>query len=345
MPGRGSRQPGRRVGLKDIARAADVSPAAVSYALNGTGRLEEGTRQRIIGIAKALGYRANANARNLRRRTSGVLTIAASVPPGLASMLPAMDYVMAIWQAAAAASLKRGFMLLLLPFGVESGELAGIPVDGGIVVDPVKDDPLLRHFARTDAPVVTIGRDLARPAEASWWVDNDHDALVTMALEHLRSRGARRVGAVLAGTGYAYTLAYRRAYEAWCASVGQAPMLVAVDEPATESAGYNAATGLLDRCDPPDAIFASLDRFAVGALFAAAARGLAVPDDLMIVSGNDGVATRSATVPVTALDLSPAELGRIAVDMLIDRIEGADAPRHVIVPGHLEPRASTARGG
>src|SRR4051794_36157836 len=75
----------RRVSIRDIARAAKVSTTAVSYALNGTGRLDERTRLRVIEIADQIGYRRNPNARNLRRERSGVLAIATSVPPGMAS--------------------------------------------------------------------------------------------------------------------------------------------------------------------------------------------------------------------------------------------------------------------
>ncbi|WP_108661595.1 LacI family DNA-binding transcriptional regulator [Acuticoccus kandeliae] len=332
----------KRIGIKDVAKAANVSPTAVSYALNGTGRLDAETRKRVIAIAAELGYRANHNARRLRNGRTGVIAIAASVRPSLATMLPMMDYLTTIWQAAAATALARGYMLLLLPFGAGVSQLANVPLDGGIVVDPIAGDPMLDHFDRQSLPVVTIGQDMRHRPEEGWWVDNDHEGLTRQVLDHLTERGARRIGAILADPHYEYTIAARRAIETWSAEHGVAPLIASLDELPTESAAYNAALKMLaDREAAPDAIFAHIDRFAVGTMFAAAAAGYVVPRDLMIVSGNDGPTTSGATVPITALDLGAEALGRAAVEMLIDRIEQRETARRRIIPGRLIVRLST----
>lgn len=330
-----------RVSLEDVARRARLSKTAVSYALNGTGRLDERTRQRVLEIAQQVGYRANANARHLRRNTSGVLAITASLPPGMASALPNMDYFMSIWQAAVAAALRRGYMLLLVPFGTEPGALADMVVDGVIVIDPVANDPVVRYFEAHSAPVVTIGRDLTRAPDRYWWVDNDHAALTRAVLDHFWERGARRIGLILAAPKYGYSDAARTAYLDWAKDHDMALMVATVEDAPTESAAYSKAMEMLQSACPPQAIFTSLDRFAVGTLFAAASQGVQVPRELMIAAGNDGVVTRTAHVPITALDLRPDELGRIAVEMLLDRIEGKKEPQSALVPGDVCRRAST----
>ncbi|MCF3933082.1 LacI family transcriptional regulator [Acuticoccus sp. M5D2P5] len=336
----------KRVGIKDIARIAKLSPAAVSYALNGTGRLDSETRKRVIAIANELGYRANINARHLRGKTSGLLAVAASVRRGQSATHSGMDYIMSIWQSAAAAALERGYMLLLLPLGIGADELSSVPLDGGIVIDPIVRDPLIDDFNALELPVVTIGQDVSRAAADTWWVDNDHAALTRLVLEHLTDKGAERIGAILTSSTYAYSDTAREVYERWGAERGMSLNYVTIDETPTESAGYNAALKMLTtRPGAPDAIYALIDRFAVGTMFAAAAVGYVVPRDLMIVSGNDGVATRSSTVPITAANLGTEALGRNAVSMLIDRVEGTPTRQHVVVPSHLEIRRSTEPSG
>jgi DNA-binding LacI/PurR family transcriptional regulator len=342
-PRKKSRGPRTRPGLRDIAKEANLSITAVSFAMNGTGRLGEETRKRVRTIAGKLGYRANAHARNLRRKTSGVLAITASLPAGIVSVLPNMDYFMGIWRSAMTTALKRGYMLLLVPFGTEPRALAEVPVDGGIVIDPVVNDPLVRHFEGQKLPVVTIGRDLGRGAAEAWWVDNDHAALTRAALDHLFERGARRIGLILAAPKYFYSAAARQTYEEWAIERGMRQLVAEVLEAPTESAGYEAALRMLDSSDPPDAVYASLDRFAVGTLFAASKQLLRVPDDLMIVAGDDGGNTQTAQVPITALDLDPGQLGQAAVNLLLDRLEGKLSHRFVLVPGSLRQRASTHR--
>lgn len=332
-----------RPNIRDIAREANLSTTAVSFALNGTGRLDEETRKRVLKIAERTGYRANANARNLRRKTTGVLAIAASLPTGIISALPNMDYFMSIWQAAMTAALRRGYMLLLVPFGTKPSAFAEVPIDGGIVIDPVTNDPLVRYFESQNLPTVMVGRDIGREATAGWWVDNDHVGLTRTVLDHLWERGARRIGMIMTSPNYFYSAAARKVYEEWAAERNMKPLLSEVLKAPTESAGYEAALRMLDAAEAPDAIYTSLDRFAVGALFAAAKRALSVPEELMIVAGDDGSAARTAQVPLTALDLAPEELGRLATNILLDRIEGKVAPRCTIVPGILRPRASTDR--
>lgn len=343
MAGKKSGGSRRRLGIRDIAERAKVSTTAVSYALNGTGRLDIRTRKRILKIAEKAGYRANPNARNLRRNSSGVLAISASLPTAMSGALPNMDYFFQIWHGSVASALERGYMLLLAPFGTEPNMLRNVPIDGGIVIDPVTDDPVAAHLREQDLPVVTIGRDLNRPADEEWWIDSPHAELAGEMFAQFRERGARRIGVILSSPRYAYSVAVRERYIEWIAETGGEAMFIEVDEVPTETAGYEAAMRLLTSTPPPDAIYASLDRLAIGALFAAEKLALRVPDELLLGAGSDGIITRTATVPITALDLQPDKLGRAAVSMLLDRVEHGIEPRQVIVPGRIQFRASTDR--
>jgi LacI family transcriptional regulator len=145
---------------------------------------------------------------------------------------------------------------------------------------------------------------------------------------------------ILAPRQYSYSVAVRQSYADWIANTGGESLIAEVDGAPVETAGYTAGMELLKADAPPDAIYAALDRLAVGALFAAEHCGLKVPQDLLLGAGSDGV-TRNATVPITALNLQPHKLGQIAVSLLIDRIEQGIEPRQVTVPGKIEVRAST----
>lgn len=330
----------RRIGIRDIAERTSLSKTAVSYALNGTGRLDPETRARVIEVARELGYRANHHARNLRRRSFGVLSISTSLPTAMSEAVPGMDYFLRVWQGAVSKALERGYMLLLAPFGTRSKALLDMPIDGGIVIDPVYGDTVSSRLEAQGLPVVLIGRDLKRPANKSWRVDSPHGELATETFAHFASRGARRVGLIQASGRYSYGIAVRAAYLDWIAASGSEPLIVEIDSAANESAGYTAAMRLLESPDPPDAIYASLDRLAVGALFAAERCGIDVPGKLLLASGSDGI-TRTARVPITSLDLQPDKLGQTAVTMLIDRIEHHIKPCEVIIPGSVQIRESS----
>jgi DNA-binding LacI/PurR family transcriptional regulator len=331
----------RRIGIREIAEEAGVSKATVSYALNGTGRLDPTTRERVAAIARQLGYQANPNARNLRRKAFGTLSMSISIPSEMSDTLPSMDYFMRVWQGAMSAALERGYMMLLTPFGVTPEMLCNMSVDGGIVVDPLVGDPLVAYLDAHGLPAILIGQDEERSEHKDWIVDSPHGALATTVLEHFHERGARRIGFIQSPHRYAFGMAAREAYLHWIARTGEQPIIVEVGGATTELAGYEAAKQMLESPERPDAIYASLDRLAVGALLAADQHGLSVPKDLLIAAGSDGV-TRTSRVPITALDLKPALLGRTAVSMLIDRIEHNIEPRRVIIPGELVMRDSTS---
>jgi DNA-binding LacI/PurR family transcriptional regulator len=135
---------------------------------------------------------------------------------------------------------------------------------------------------------------------------------------------------------------YRHAYEQWCAAHGVEPQIAEAAHGLTETVGFDAARTLLSSDRRPDAIFAALDRYALGTLSAAAAHGLRVPDDLLLAAGTDSELMRSARPPITGLDLHPERNGQLAVEMLLARIDDPDLPhRRAIVPADIMRRAST----
>jgi DNA-binding LacI/PurR family transcriptional regulator len=154
--------------------------------------------------------------------------------------------------------------------------------------------------------------------------------------------GATRIALLSGPTIHSYTIDALRAYEDWCVLNGQPQMVAFARDGLSDSAGYVAAVQLLDRSDPPDAIYATLDRLALSAKLAAETRGLRVPDDLLVAGLSDSAASRAAEL--TVLHLNPEAIGRQAAELLIQQLEGRqDAQTHVVVPAEVIARKSTAR--
>jgi DNA-binding LacI/PurR family transcriptional regulator len=335
-----------KIGIRDVAAAAGVSPTTVSHALSGKGRLPDATRRRIAAIAEELGYRPNANARNLVSGKSGLLGIVVSsskeTPFGLADF----DYFIQLLSAATGAAVERGRALVVEGLRIGADAFGQVDVDGAIVVDPVSDDPLLDALDAAGVPVVTTGRRDGPPrgGRADCWVDNDHVEATESILTHLADRGAGRVGLISTSPVTSYTRDAIHGYEQWCESRGQETMIEVVEGPINEGAGVRAAEQLLERSRPPDAIYATLDQLALGALLASRAKGLNVPDDLMIAGCTDSQASAWAEPPLTAVTLNPEAIGQAAVSSLIDLIDGnGTVPEPVIIPTGIIDRQSTAR--
>lgn len=331
----------QRIGIKEVALAAGVSVTTVSHALNGKGRLPEETRARVRRVAEELGYKPNATARNLVVGRTGLLGLAVSQAGGPPFAASDFAYFAQLMMAASTEAIAMGYALVLAPADGALDPQSGIAVDGAIIVDPIRHDPLVAQLQRAGVPLVTTGRRLEDGS--GYWVDNDHIAGTRSMLDHLRRRGASRIALMTSPIEISYTVDVERAYREWCATQGTAPLIKTTAEDLTERAGYAAASELLALEEPPDAIFATYDRLAFGTLLAAEARGVSVPGELLLATtATESQAPEQANPSLTTLNLHPQEIGRAAARLLVDLLDGrAPVEEHVHVPHRVVARAST----
>lgn len=330
-----------KIGIKDVAAAAGVSITTVSHALNGKGRLPRETRDKVREVADRLGYRPNVNARNLAGGRSGLLTLVVSQVEDLAFQLGDFDYFASLIRSATMEALDRGYALAAIaPVGDAEETFLRIPADGAIVVDPLPGDRSLVYLRKHGKPIVTTGRS-PDGSEEDYWIDNNHTTGIASVLDHLAETGARRIALLLPYYFASYVEDVRNGYGKWCVENGFEEQIETATG-VTETAGFEAVGALLDVPDPPDAIYAAIDRLAIGVLMAAETRGISVPNDLLVAACTDSIAARNAHPPLTTLGLNPERIGAEAARMLIDLIEGVHVkPRHVWVPTQLVTREST----
>jgi DNA-binding LacI/PurR family transcriptional regulator len=331
----------RPVKIGDVAAAAGVSITTVSHALNDKGRLTEETRRRVREAADRLGYKPSALARGLAVGRTGMLAVTVSFVEDLAPRIGDFDYFMQVMNAATSAAFERGFALTLVPADSRREVLERLPLDGAVVMDPVRGDEIVDLLGRRGVPVVTTGRCPGGPEDACW-VDNDHVAGTRAMIEHLAAEGATRIALLTAPAFQSYTIDALEAFEATSAELGLEPIIETVTDAVSESGAYAAASRLLESSRPPDAIYATLDRLALGALLAAEAKGIRVPEALRVAGCTDSHAARSSRPSLTALSVNPEWIGREAVDLLITLVENeTPVNRHRVVPFAVIPRAST----
>lgn len=336
--------PSVRVTIKDVSRRARVSPTTVSHALNGRGRVGEQTRARIVKVAAELGYVANPIARALK--SGRTMTIVAELPATAEAGGLESAFLRDVLIGAAESAMETGYLLAISgPTSAARGALP--PFDGALVVDPVAGDRVVDDAQRRSAPVVTVSRFVDQPEEMPA-VGSDYVAGMTAILDHLAAAGYERPALVSTRQPFAFASACLEGYEAWMRASGRKGWLRYAPHHPSVASGLTAARALLNLKVPPDAIVAVTEPLAVGALRALAEQGIRVPEDFGLASVSDSERLRSASVPVTALDVYPAELGRRAIAMLVELIEGEPANQASLslsmeLPTQLHARASTAR--
>jgi DNA-binding LacI/PurR family transcriptional regulator len=326
--------------IRDVAKAAGVSMTTVSDVVNGKGRVDPVTRERVKQAVLEVGWRPRRSARALRSGNSGVFALCfPRRDHGVGSWLLNADYDMALVAGCAAATVDAGRQLLLAPRPRDVSDLVSLDVDGVILADPQEGDPAITVLNRAGIPVVTVERDLRRTD--GWWVECDTLASTHRVLDHLTGQGAERIALITSDAPWAWFEDTSAAYADWCQARGDRPLvrLIDVDDPRRTAA--EATRGLLASRQPPDAIFAVPLHAPLGVLEAAAEVGCGVPGDLLLAAGIDAQTLQVSSPPVTAVDLRPLDAARAAVSLLERRIAGEDAAGPVVVETVLVPRTST----
>lgn len=325
--------------IADLARAAGVSVTTVSHAFSGRRHVEPETRKRIEALAREIGYRPNHRAQRLRTGRAGSIALVSSMPFAVAAGPSRLGFLMEIAAAAAVTAFSRGISLCLVPPLGPRDSLDALEVDGAIVVEPERDDPVLDFFSDRGVDVVSIGRAPGR--DDLPFVDLQSGATAQLLLDHLFSEGGR-VGLITGQQRRNSYIEMEAAYAAHTARTGSPPLAIRIDEQGGEQAAAAAAESLL-RADPAlSALCVPVDAFATGVLDAARATGRKVPQDLRLATRYDGMRAKLATPALTAVDLHLDQVAAAAVDLLIARLEQAEPAPHVISPPALVLRTSSA---
>ncbi|WP_239080572.1 LacI family DNA-binding transcriptional regulator [Paractinoplanes brasiliensis] len=314
----------------DVARAAGVSPAVVSYVLNNGPRpVAARTRERVLAAIDQLGYRPNAIASALRggsTQTIGLLTPNRS-NPFYGSLAEEIERTLT----------EQGYLTLTAStYGYRSSE-----------------ERLLRTFVdrQTDGLIITSGVSLSgaalagvdqsvlvleeRPDSSLSTVSMDDESDAARAVDHLQVHGHDLIGCIV---GPPYVSADGLRLAGWRGQQRRTGRpasdgLVALAD-AGEEGGYQAAGLLLSEHGRPwavygrrpTALFVASDVQAFGALHACWELGLSVPDDVALVSMGGTRAARFTIPPLTTMRQDTEYLARIACAHLLEDIRHPGTP-------------------
>ena len=332
------------VTLKAVADHAGVNVSTASRALSPdkSSLVSPATRSRVVDAALVLGYRGNSQASSLRRgRTGTIGVVVADI---------SNPFIGPVLRGISNALSGRGLLPIMAESRDSSDELARIcdkllaqRVDGVITTaGRYSDRALLKRVAR-EVPTVLAVRQL--PDSGIPTISHDDVAGGRVAAEHLLSLGHTQLAQLMGpediwsfegrAIGFRETVA---AAGASCIDIQASLRLPTVD------AGRTLAGELLGRAGtPPTAIFAHNDSIAIGAIGALSERGLECPDDISVVGYNDVPLTDHLRPPLTTIRLPAYELGRLAAELVVTRIDGAEASTQtVVLAPELVVRASTA---
>jgi LacI family transcriptional regulator len=323
----------KRPTLKEVARAAGVSLASASYAVNGTGSLGEATREHVLRIADKLGYRQNLNARATRTGRTGALGLV--LPdlnnpffPALAQSViqTARNFGCSVFVTDTEGSeeLEAQALRLLVEHGVD-----------GIVWFPIGDKSTAGSLL-DDVPTVVIDRTL--PGIES--IQADYAAGGRLAAECLVNAGHRSIGVISGPTdilsmrdrcGGAVEFIRRHAELAFQVGNG---FSVDLEPKVKEAIKSRSAT----------AVFVGADLIALGVMSYARSIGIAVPAQLSIVGFDDIPWAQFSHPALTTVEIPIGDMAAEAVEAVLRKSRGqTESRRKIVFDMTLIERASVAR--
>jgi DNA-binding LacI/PurR family transcriptional regulator len=339
--------------IQDVAKAAGVAASTVSRYLNGQLHVAPDTQARITGAVRRLGYVPNAHAKNLARRRSGAVGL---VVPELGN-----PYFGAIADSVVEAVERRGLLVLLCSTRSTAGKaasyidlLASGAIDGMLYLGSPRANERLAAAIRGGLPVVVVDEPIAGLPDVHTVVMDDY-AGGYQAASYLVALGHRRIAYVSGPADLGSVQERRRGYCDALTKAGIDPeQQLNLAGHFTEQFGASALPRLVAADEPPTAAFVASDYIAFGMLSAAETHGIRVPGDLSIVGFDDIRFSRYVRPRLTTIR-SPVEcLAQKGVDLLFERLDGAEpgrqdggpaaeAPaRTVVLPVELIVRESAA---
>ncbi len=316
--------------IKDIARAANVSPTAVSMALNSRTGVSDATRQRIQAIAREMDYQPNYFAQSLISRKShsiGLIVTSISDPfyPELA--LGVEEVVIERGYSTILCNTKRSLEIERHVLDM----LRSKNVDGVILATATRDDPHIQPLLDMRFPFVLVNRVITEfpAARKVNYVIMDSYSGAYEAGKHLYRLGHERI-AIIAGSLQTSTgteringtlqalkdsgLDYDRSFLVECGF--------------EREAAYQESLRLLDQNPPPSAFFAHDDNMVLGVREAVLERGLRIPEDIALVGYDNIQTTALSGIDLTTITAKQYEMGALGAKILLDIIE--DTTRNMI---------------
>ena len=339
------------VTIYDVAKHAGVGVGTVSRAINDSPNIRPKTKELVLKAIEELGFSPHGMAKRLATKRMGIV----------AAIMP--FYTGHFYQ-----ELLRGIQQTLLKYendliihNVEKPSkvlnfldrtLQEKRCDGILAISIDIPDSYISKFVQAGLPVIVVDR--AHDQLDCVLVDNEQGGY--LATRYLIECGHRKIAMI---SGSKASLPAQKRFAGYCRAIDEAGLHIDDDffvssdvlsngidaqsnDGFNEQAGWLAMNLLLQKKKRPTAVFASSDIQAIGALKCAKEQGLKIPHDMAIIGFDD--IELSSYLSLTSMQQPMREMGRIAAETLMDKIENrSEEVRHVLLRTKLVERGSTLK--
>jgi DNA-binding LacI/PurR family transcriptional regulator len=330
-------RPAARPTARDVARLAGVSQSAVSRVFTPGASASKATADKVRAAAAKLGYRPNVLARSLITGKSRIIGL-------VVAYLENQFYPVAIERLSQALQ-ARGYHVLLFMASNAPGEIDRVVadmlayrVDGILTASVAITNDMTRRCADAGIPVVLFNR--GQPGAGLSSVTSANREGGRKVAEFLLAGGHRRIAHISGWQGASTGRDRAQGLIEGLAAGGAAPIAV-IDGMYDRATAAAAALALIDRPDPPDAIFVGNDHMAFAVLDALQERGVPVPGAVSVVGYDDVPMAAWRAYDLTTVRQPLNRMVEATVETLLGHIEEPDRPAQTLeIDGPLIVRGS-----
>ena len=323
--------------IRDVARIAGVSPATVSRVMNGTARVGEEKRQRVMDAIAQTKFQPNDLARALFKNSSKIIGL---IVPNIEN-----PFFSELARAIEEEAFLRGFRLLLCNSNNNSekeriniGMLEQMKADGIILI--TNSDKTGMLAADIDTPVVVLDRHILGKNSISF-VEADHYKGGRLAMQHLLACDCQNIVCIRGPQEFSSGLLRFQGYQSVCQEHNLPERYIDCDY--TFSAGKAAAEELLEKYPDADGIMACNEIVALSIYKKLHSTGRRVPEDIQLIGFDDISICDLVTPELTTIHQPIDELGRSAVEIISRYSEGLAFEKNNIKDVTLVERQTTRK--
>ncbi|MDM4719477.1 LacI family DNA-binding transcriptional regulator [Micromonospora sp. WMMA1363] len=335
----------QRPTIADIAKRAGVSKGAVSFALNGRPGVSAATRARILQVAEEINWRPHSAARALGGARADAVGLVIARPARTLGVEPFFARLLSGLQAELSSQSIALHLMIVEDSQAEIDTyrrwVSERRVDGLVLIDLKTHDPRIAVVEQLGIPAVVVGGPGRHGRVPCVWADDR--AAMLAAVEYLAALGHARIAHVAGLPEFQHTQRRARALRDAAARM-TLPRARSLHTDFSDAEGAAATRKLLSGADRPTAIIYDSDLMAVAGLGVALEMGVAVPDDLSIISFDDSVLTQLTHPSLTTLSRDTYLFGVQAAQALVAVLaDPAAARNHKTETPRLTVRESTSR--
>lgn len=337
--------------IRDVAKLADVSTATVSRVINNDTKykITDETREKVWQAVTQLNYKISSSPKrkvSLKEQSDNKTHTKIGCVLSVTKDKYNDPYFMSILSGVEERLLGAGYSIAFIRTGIELNDSKILfntfsePITGLILMESLNNETY--EYIREQVKYI-VGIDTERED-----IDNvgyDHYHVASMAVGHLIEKGHTQIG-YIGGRGLKGNLKDSRRYRGYFATMHAAGLSVnpdwVIDCMWDETVCIEQINRLCQTNHYPTAFFVGSDLMAMAALNGLYNNGISVPNEVAVIGLSNIEVSKYSNPPLSTIEVPTKEIGMVAVDHLLDRMNGNRLlPKKIILPTRLVVRSST----